>query len=1590
MNADFKRLATTLTALLAVSVSANAQEISTSLPLTSVGDKLMWTVGDQNLTLNVPLAGRVRLELYSPQLNQSDYRSDTYYGDEQYDGNQAQVGTTFTLVREGGQEVLSRTFTPGAHAWETLLDQDLPAGTYRLKAVTQGNGKNTFAVRLAGVSAAVSAELLNVNVHSQDWVPAVNVTSDGHALALRMYDGDGPKELQARLRDQQGQIYPLTVSDDLAYSDLPIPTQAGTYTVELRQVPDAKQFSNTVGFRLTRDGQATPITLAQVDQTGLLRVTAELLLPTGAQPTTADVTVGKTPVQVSGQFEQRVVADTYAITAAPVVGADVQVLTPSLTVPKGGVAEGKVQVRPQVALSLQSDKREICLGDSVTLLARASTGYAANLPLDLRLDAPNLNLQGLNNLQGTLSAAHPGELSVTARPTQAGPLTVTAKLGPWGQEQSLTLNVLPASTSLELQRQVPGNAQVGDEVQIALTIKNTAAQEMPFSLTDTPGEGLEALSSTFFAGRLSAGESRTLTYRARVTRAGTLNLSAQLVNPSCPAPQTVSGTLNAAPVPQPKAAPQAMRLSTVTLPFDAPTQAQDLIVAHALPDGASFVPGSSRLNGQAVADPKRGPSGALYWVIPQAGGRGVLSYDLTHAGALGELPAPALLARLKGERTEALQGQLDIKDFAGARSLNVAASVQENAGEIKLPIAGSAIRIRDRISVVVEGPLGANTPLTVNGQVIGADRIGQTTEDSARGLKRLTYVGVPLNVGPNVIAYGADQITVNRVGPTASIEVTPIALIADGSTPLRVKVRALDAFGQASEPGYVTLRPNLEVRSPDANPSEAGYQVKIENGEGVLELQPQAGPTTLKLDVLQGQEVKHYSFEVRPDASRVGVGLLSATVGLDGNFSVQDDLSWQGRASYEGPLAGGKLYVAADKDGLPTDRDTLKRFSVYGDSSVESVPLQGIDPVAVTYDHPNFRADYRQSSLPIEVLPVGEQLTALTASSKTNPQLSGFVALVPTVRVTDERVIPEGTRLLRLKNQNISAGSETLELLLLERGTGKELRRVTMIRNVDYQLDLQSGVITLSQALDHLDANLDELVVLASYRLNDPLSDRKLAYGVQLKQTGQHYVIGAAAVSLDSRVTYGARATYDNGNLRADGLLAYSGGVQASADFGVKLGDDLLNAKVRYQDAGYQGLAPFSTGISASATYDARLGSNLGAHVNAEYQNNLNAAAPAQSGSVTARAEYRLAPFSVGAGLKYAFGDTYGLGAVVSAGYHRSPLDVDVVHTQPLIGAAGGNLDTTTVITTRYALTDKVTLGLNDQINWKTGHTAALTLDTRLGNTNYLLAYDLPNVGGQGNRARFGVTTSLPLTDHLTAGLRGSAMYNLNSAQAEVGAGADLNYKTERLSATSGTDVVYRSASNGLGGFGVVMRAGISGSLNENLSLTADGLIEFGAGKNGQRAALGYAYRSRNFNSLGTLRYVNGSLAGPQGGELSGSLAAEYRHYSLQNWAVRGGLDTRTLLSDPASFTLQAGLSGMYYINDRLGVGAWGRMIAQPATQSAQYGYGLEASVRALPGTWLTAGYNPVGFSGIGSAYTKQGAYLRLDLTLDETLGGGK
>ncbi len=234
------------------------------------------------------------------------------------------------------------------------------------------------------------------------------------------------------------------------------------------------------------------------------------------------------------------------------------------------------------------------------------------------------------------------------------------------------------------------------------------------------------------------------------------------------------------------------------------------------------------------------------------------------------------------------------------------------------------------------------------------------------------------------------------------------------------------------------------------------------------------------------------------------------------------------------------------------------------------------------------------------------------------------------------------------------------------------------------------------------------------------------------------------------------------------------------------------------------------------------------ASIDGEYHNTRRPRPKLQGGSLTTRADYNFKPFSVGGGLKYAFGDTYGLGAVASVGYHRAPLDIDVVHTQPL----SGNLAAVSDVSAKVRVASNVTLGIKDTYTWGRQSLAALTTDTKLGNVNYAVSYELPHADGAGNRARFGADTSIPLSKTFNLGLRGAVV------RAFAPAAMTQRRSRPALPGPQRCRQLRERRRRKGGQFGTVLRGGLSGSLTPELSLSSESAAELGRNQ-GLRAALG-------------------------------------------------------------------------------------------------------------------------------------------------------
>ncbi|MFN4252273.1 DUF11 domain-containing protein [Deinococcus sp.] len=1588
----------------------------TSRPVTSVGQDLQWAVGDDTFNLQVHQRGPVRLDLYSASFDPRDYRQPDSVGDEQYGG--AAVVTTFTLLGPDGQAVRTLRAPDAPSDWVTAFEGVLEPGTYTLRVSSEGRGKNTFAARIEADAASLSATRVNVTVRGAAWTPALTLNARA-GDRLRLYDGDGPGEMDVRVIDASGVVTPLTISGPLQWVDLPLPA-AGTYRVELRQPEGARQYSNTVGLAFNRGGADQRITLAQTDRVGQVRVQAQLVQPGGEiSPTSLTVTLDGETVPVDGEWTAERPAGTLdlQVTAPPgaVVDAPRQV-----TVPEDGLADVAVQVRPQVQLTLTQDRPAVCVGDVVTFHAVASTDYDGVVRTPVEVVLPG-GLRALTptRLQGAAQAGQPATLEVVAQAERPGEARVTATLP--GTQVSATVQVSQHRAALQLRRGALPAARPGDTVTVSLHLTNAGEDPVPYLLSDTPGEGLTALDSPDFGGTLRPGEARTLTYRARVDAAGgTVSLGAELVT-DCADTQTAQGNLSveplvvtappapaspapvASPAPTPSAAPTSTaptstaepapeappaalppvtRISDIHASITSTGAGQGLIYAQRLPDGAEYLPGSARYDARPIPDPLQGPGGTLYWTLPAHPGE--LRYSARHDAPLPELPEPTLVATYGQGQRETLRGRLDPGDLAAARPLDAPAVRTDQA--IQSPPDGQVYRDRDQVTVIVQGPADVPLDVTLNGVDLPGSLIGTRSFDPGTNMQRLEYVGVRLTPGRNVIEALGERTTVTLAGRTTNLRVLGEQVIADGVTPVVLRVQAVDERGVTTALPFLTVRTSLEPTTPDANPLEAGYQVRLKDGEGELTFAPQAAPVRVEVeaDLGDGQPIRA-SQRLEAGRNAVATGLLSATVSGAG-------LTVTARGTLEAPLGDGHLIAAANSDGLHAAEAYAGLYAAHGDRSAASVPLSGLDPVAFRYDHPDFTVAYMQAPAPVRTLSVPGLPTALsvvTQGAPGKPTVSGFVAALP-VDTRTETVTPDGTRLLRLGGAAVP-GSETVDLLVSGPDGDTERR---LERGLDYTLDGPAGLLTLARPLSAVTVEGGLLVTQAlrvSYRLEGS-GERQLAFGAEVRVERGALSASAAAVSLPGTgsgagLTVAARAGYDTPDLKVTSLAAVSGQdvLLSAAAQGRLPGGTRASLSVSHQDDAYAGLNATQPGTHATVSATVPLGRSLGAALAGEYHDapTSNGARSTQ-GQVSAALNVNLQPVTLGLGVRQQFGATTGTSLTASAGYHAAPLDVDVTHAQPV----GGNASPQTTLSARYALTPQVAATLGGAVTWPggsatPGQALSLGLESRLGGTNLKVAYELPTAGGGGNRARFGADTTLPLGPNLSASLGGGLLQELPGAgrpdpAREFNLNAALRYQDTRLSASAGSDFAVKN-----GQLRTVLRGGAALSVNDQVTLSASALSEFGPSR-GDRLTLGGALRKNQWQGLLTGSFERGSLSSTGNGTLSGSAELAYH---AATWAVRGGLAARATPGDPGSLTVQPSLSGSYHLSDRFALGAALHTQVQPLTGVVRTATGVEGSYRALPGTWLTLGYNLTGFDSISTQPTRRGAYLRLDLSADERLG---
>lgn len=978
------------------------------------------------------------------------------------------------------------------------------------------------------------------------------------------------------------------------------------------------------------------------------------------------------------------------------------------------------------------------------------------------------------------------------------------------------------------------------------------------------------------------------------------------------------------------------RESTITLGLEVMVSGT-LLVAHTLPDGATFVPGSAAADGQPV-DVRIGHSGRLYFTVP-ADTRTV-TYRVTHQDTLPPLAEPGLL-RITEQGQDLLQGDVDPDDVRTAQRPKKTVSGR-TSGILRLPLDGAVIQ--EHSTSISVNYVGAEPELRVNGEVVAAALIGKRVQGPSFG--ELTYVAVPLRPGPNTIQAGGETITVQVPGVAAQVAFS-LLQAGDARRPAVVRVQVQDAAGLPVRVPNVTLSiEGTQPLNPDAIPSAPGYQLALEEGAADLRLRPQAGGQ-VQLTARAYAGLGNFALGGTP-ASLI-VGNASVTLG--------HPVTASGRATVEAPAFGGQFRAYADSAGLqPLEEVQTPRHLITGDASLLQNDLTARGPVAAEYRRPGFSARY---ALKAAAEPFGErQYNSDGAAVKVQAgpvQVFGYHALVET---GSQKITADPLTGIVDLGAGLTPGSETAVLT----GTVEGLSRTrTLTRGVDYSIVYDTGTLILTRPVSFTDPDLEAPQLTVTFGRPGDTAQRSVAWGLGARHTWGTSLNGgeivAAYAQEAGRATFGVKGTLTTPGRQLRVLGLVSGGVRAEVGLKQQLGQaGVLTVAATSQSEGYDGLLGGTPGTTVAADLVAPVAGMFGVKADAAYSSVTGILGAELLGTVTHPGW--TAGLGIGATTE---GQVF---AVVEAGMN-APYAVKLRHAQGLTGQASE-----TALSAALPLTRDLAVKVEDRVRWDdqgVQHGGAIGLAGRYGVSQYDVTYELPNAAGAAGRVRAGVQADLPVDDHWSVGLRATTyVFPTLTTQASI----DTRYREGGLLASLGLDVAVQEG----------WTAGVRGSLTYGegpwtTSLT--GQSTFGV-QAGHKYAAGLAYRGDTVAVLSTARYEIGALA--QAGGLA-SLTTDAT-YHLQRIDLRAGLGLRTS-ADFQALTWQAYTGGTYWLTPRLGIGGLYHVIGQRPTGVVGHSGSLEVTVVPVPGLGVTAGYAFVPTNVILSEHEGQrGAYIRIDTLL--------
>ena len=464
----------------------------------------------------------------------------------------------------------------------------------------------------------------------------------------------------------------------------------------------------------------------------------------------------------------------------------------------------------------------------------------------------------------------------------------------------------------------------------------------------------------------------------------------------------------------------------------------------------------------------------------------------------------------------------------------VATSNQENGVGLLSPLDGtvlatpiSAVRVR------IESRL--KPLLLLDGVEIPAERIGFTMVDKENKSTLYSYIGVNFG-GPGVhklVLRGVDPFGNTRFEKTATIirsgEVASIRWVedgknlADGKTPVRLRVELRDAAGQLIPAGISlalnggNLQPPRVISPLDQTLLNAEAQVEVDR-DGWVNFRPvaQSGAYRTRLVYNENVSVEVETY-VQPELRDwILVGLAEGTVGYNtvaGNrqsltvAEQNDDYYDDGRVAFfaKGKIKGEWLLTAAYDTGKPkVDKlhgtiDPDQYYTLYGDGTDQQYDAASARKLYVKLEWGQFYAlfgDYDTGLTVTELARYSRSLNGFKSELKSRYfSYNAFASETSQALIRDE--IPgDGTSgLYRLSRRDLLINSEKIVIETRDRFHSEIIiASLTLSRHVDYDIDYDAGTLFFKEPIASRDENFNPIMIVIDYEARDD-RDAALNYG---------------------------------------------------------------------------------------------------------------------------------------------------------------------------------------------------------------------------------------------------------------------------------------------------------------------------------------------------------------------------------------------------------------------------------------------------------------------------------------------------------------